>query len=138
MLLQGQVSGVPSPLVRWELPSTHAADPTSQSGILSNQQFVPVLSSFSYGQNYRLRTVVDEIQSTQQASVLDDFGNLISGTTTLPLAQGISSHATTIKIGNNSTLRATDTLLDFDLVRPAAQIETVVTITRKRRSAHQQ
>ncbi|MGC2184973.1 MAG: DUF2341 domain-containing protein, partial [Terriglobales bacterium] len=132
VLLQGQVSGVPSPLVNWELPSTHAADPTLQSGIFSNQQFVPILSSFSYGQDYRLRTVVDEIQGTQLVSVLDDFGNLISGTTTLPLAQEISSHATTIQIGNNSTLRATDTLLDFVFVRPAAQVEPVVTVTRVR------
>ncbi|MBZ5649289.1 MAG: DUF2341 domain-containing protein [Acidobacteriia bacterium] len=132
VLLQGQASGSPSRLVNWELPSTHAADPTSQSGIFSNQQFVPILSSFNHGQDYRLRTVVDEIQGTQQASVLDSFGELISTTTPQPLAQGTSAHATTIQIGNNSSLRATDTLLDFVFVRPAAQIEPLVTVTRVR------
>jgi len=131
VLLEGQVSGAPSRLVAWELPSTHAADPIAQSGIFSNQQFVLVISTFNYGQDYRLRTVVNETQGAQQ-SVLDDFGNLISASTTLPLAQGISSHASTIQIGNNSTLRATDTLLDFVFVRPATHVEPVVTVTRIR------
>ena len=132
VLLQGQLSGAPSRLVGWEVPSTHAADPTTQSGIFSSQQFVPVMSTFNYGQDYRFRTVVDEIRGTQQASVLDNFGNLISATAALPLAQGIGSHASTIQIGNNSTLRATDTQLDFVFVRPAAQGEPVVTVTRVR------
>ncbi len=86
----------------------------------------------AYKKGTSLRTVVDEIQGTQQASVLDDFGNLISGIATLPLAQGIPSHASTIQIGNDSTLRATDTQLDFVFVRPAAQVEPVVTVTRVR------
>ncbi len=38
VVLQGQVSGLPWDLVNWELPSTHAVDPTSYSGIISNQQ----------------------------------------------------------------------------------------------------
>ncbi len=129
VVLQGQASGSPSSLVNWELPSTHASDPTSDSGIISNQQFVPVLNSFSYGQVYRLRTIVDEMQGTQQASVLDEFGGLISATMPQPLAQG-TSHATAIQIGNNSNLRATDTLLDFVFVRPAVQTEPLVTVTR--------
>jgi uncharacterized protein DUF2341/BNR repeat protein len=129
VVLQGQASGSPSSLVNWELPSTHASDPTSDSGIISNQQFVTVLNTFSYGQLYRLRTVVDETQGTQQASVLDKFGGLISATSPRPLAQG-TSRAAAIQIGNNSSLRATDTLMDFVFVRPAAQTEPQVTVTR--------
>lgn len=130
VLLQGQVAGSPSSLVDWELPSTHAADPTSESGIISDQQFVPVLNSFSYGEAYRLRTVVDETQATQEVSVLDTFGALVSATPPRPLAKGISAHATAIQIGNNSSFRATDTLLDFVFVRPAALSEPLVTVTR--------
>jgi hypothetical protein len=86
--LQGQVSGSSSSLVSWELPSTHAADPTSDSGIISNQKFARVLGSFTYGEVYRVRTVVDETQNTQQASVLDSFGAVISATAALPLGAG--------------------------------------------------
>ncbi|MGA9811384.1 MAG: DUF2341 domain-containing protein [Terriglobales bacterium] len=132
VMLQGQASVLPSRLVNWEVPSTHAADPTSQSGFISNKTLVTMLTSFNYGQPYRLRTVVDEIHGTQQASLLDNFGNLISGSTVFPTAEGMASHATSIQIGNNSPLRATDTLLDFIFVRPAAQTEPVVTITRVR------
>ena len=121
-----------SSLVDWELPSTHAADPTADSGIISNQQFVPVSSNFTYGQLNRLRTIVDEAQSTQQASVLDPFGALIGATAALPLAHGTSVHATALQIGNNSELRATDTLLDFVFVRPAAQSEPLVILQRLR------
>ncbi len=132
VLLLGGASGSMSSLVNWELPSTHAADPTADSGIISNQQFAPVSSNFTYGQLNRLRTIVDETQSTQQASVLDSFGALISVTAPQPLAQGTSIHATALQIGNNSDLRATDTLLDFVFVRPAAQSEPLVIIERVR------
>lgn len=128
--LQGQVSGSLSSLVTWELPSTHAADPTSDSGIISNQQFAPVLTNFTYGQVYRVRTVVDETLLTQQASMLDSFGAVINSTAALPLANEASTHVTAIQIGNNSNLRATDTLVDFVFVRPAAAIEPLVTVTR--------
>jgi hypothetical protein len=87
------------------------------------------LNSFIYGQLYRLRTVVDETQGTQQVSVLDKFGAWISGNTPQPLAQA-TAHATAIQIGNNSNLRATDTLLDFVFVRPAAPTEPQVIVTR--------
>jgi hypothetical protein len=130
VLLLGGAAGSTSSLVDWELPSTHAADPTADSGIISNQQFVPVLSNFTYGQLNRLRTIVDETQSTQQASVLDPFGALISVTAPQPLAQGTSGHATALQIGNNSDLRATDTLLDFVFIRPAAQSEPLVIVER--------
>jgi uncharacterized protein YoaH (UPF0181 family) len=128
VLLQGESSGAALNLVNWELPSTHAADPTADSGIISNGEFVPVLTSFTYGQQYRLRTVVDEAQATQQVSQLDEFGGLTSTTTPLPLAQGVS-HASAIAIGNNSNLRATDTLLDFIFARPVAATEPSVTVT---------
>ncbi len=88
------------------------------------------MTNFTHGQLYRLRTVVDENQSTQQASVLDSFGTLLNVFPSLPLALGTSAHATTIQIGNNSNLRATDTLLDFIFVRPAAYTEPLVTVTR--------
>ncbi len=130
MLLQGQFAGSPSNLVNWEFPSTHATDPTSQSGIISNGRFLQVVDTFAYGQPYRVRTVVDEAQATQQASVLDSFGALLTTTTPQHLAQGTSAHATAIQIGNNSSVRATDTLLDFVFVRPAAQAEPLVTVTR--------
>ncbi|HLW85063.1 MAG TPA: DUF2341 domain-containing protein [Candidatus Sulfotelmatobacter sp.] len=128
VVLRGQSSGSPVNLVNWELPSTHATDPTSDSGIISNGEFAQVWNSFSYGQAYRLRTVVDETQETQQASLLDEFGGLISATAPLPLAQA-SAHASAVQIGNNSSLRATDTLLDFVFVRPAAQTEPTVVVS---------
>ena len=77
-LLLGGAFGSMSSLVNCELPSTHATDPTADSGIISNHQFVPVSSNFTYGQLNRLRIVVDETQNTQQASVLDTFGALIA------------------------------------------------------------
>jgi hypothetical protein len=58
------------------------------------------------------------------------FGALISATAPQPLAHGTSSHATALQIGNNSDLRATDTLLDFVFVRPAAQSEPRVVVER--------
>lgn len=130
VVLQAQAAGLPLQLVNWELPSTHAADPTAESGFISNQEFVQALTNFTYGQLYRMRTVVDENQGTQQASVLDLFGALISATSPLPLAQGTPVHATAIQIGNNSDLRATDSLLDFVFIRPVAPTEPLVTITR--------
>jgi hypothetical protein len=127
VLVQGANSGSPASLVNWELPSTHAADPTQDSGIISNGAFVPLLENFSYGDTYRLRTVIDEPQGTQQALVLDEFGAAITTTQPLPLAQA-GSHGATVAIGNNSTVRATDTLLDFIFVRPAAQTEPSVSV----------
>ena len=53
VVLQGEASGSPVNLVDWELPSTHGADPTADSGIISNGEFVQVLNSFSYGEGYR-------------------------------------------------------------------------------------
>jgi hypothetical protein len=131
VILQNQAAGISSNLVNWELPSTHAGDPTEDSGIISNGQFTAVLESFGYGETYRLRTLVDEMQETQQASVLDEFGGLISATAPLPLAQG-SAHATAVEVGNNSSLRATDTLLDFIFIRPAAHAEPTVVVTSAR------
>lgn len=61
--------------------------------------------------------------------MLDKFGAWISATTPQPLAQA-TSHATAIQIGNNSNLRATDTLLDFVFARPASQTEPQVIVTR--------
>lgn len=129
--VQGEALGSPVNLVDWELPSTHGADPTADSGIISNGEFVQVLNSFSYGQSYRLRTVVDEILGTQQASLLDEFGGIISSSPAVPLAQGMS-HAAAVQVGNDSNLRATDTLLDFVFVRPAAQTEPTVVVTSAR------
>lgn len=131
VVLQGQASGAPLNLVNWELPSTHGVDPTADSGIISQGEFVEVFNSFNYGERYRARTVVDEIQETQQASLLDEFGGVISASPTLALAQG-STHATGVQIGNDSSLRATDTLLDFVFVRPAAQTEPTVVVTSAR------
>lgn len=131
VVVQGEASGSPVNLVDWELPSTHGADPTADSGIISNGEFVQVLDSFSYGESYRLRTVVDEILATQQASLLDDFGGVISSSEAAPLAQG-RSHAAAVQLGNNSTLRATDTLVDFVFVRLAALTEPTVVVASVR------
>ena len=130
-LLLGGAFGSMSSLVNCELPSTHATDPTRgfrESFQTTNSCQYRV--DFTYGQLNRLRIVVDETQNTQQASVLDTFGALIGTTAPLPLAQGTSIHATALQIGNNSNLRATDTLLDFVFVRPAAQSEPLVIIER--------
>ena len=131
VLVQGEASGSPVNLVDWELPSTHGADPTADSGMISNGEFVQVLNSFSYGESYRLRSVVDEILGTQQASLLDEFGGIISMSPAVPLAQE-TSHAAAVQVGNNSNLRATDSLVDFVFVRPAAQIEPTVVVTSAR------
>jgi hypothetical protein len=128
VVVQGEASGSPVNLVDWELPSTHGADPTADSGIISNGEFVQILNSFSYGESYRLRTVVDEILGTQQAFLLDDFGGIISSNVAVPLAQG-TSHAAAVQMGNNSNLRATDSLVDFVFVRPAAQTEPTVVVS---------
>jgi hypothetical protein len=131
VLVEGQASGSPVDLVDWELPSTHGADPTADSGIISNGEFVQVLNSFSYGESYRLRTVVDETLGTQQASLLDGFGGIISSSVAVPLAEA-SAHAAAVQMGNNTNLRATDTLVDFVFVRPAAQNEPTVVVTSAR------
>jgi hypothetical protein len=122
-------SGVSLALVNWELPSVHSSDPTSVSGLFADNQFVPVSNSFIYGQTYRIRTIVDEAQQQQEGQVLDQFGAILSTSGTHPLAQG-SAHASTIMIGNNSNLRATDTLLDFIFVRQNATMEPQITISR--------
>ncbi len=131
VVVQGEASGSPVNLVDWELPSTHGTDPTADSGIISNGEFVQVLNSFSYGESYRLRTVVDEILGTQQASLLDEFGGTISSSVAVPLAQG-SAHAAVMQMGNKSNLRATDSLVDFVFVRPAALTEPTVVVTSAR------
>jgi hypothetical protein len=131
VVVQGEASGSAVNLVDWELPSTHGADPTADSGIISNGEFVQVLNSFSYGESYRLRTVVDEILGTQQASLLDEFGGIISSNVAVPLAQG-SAHAVVVQMGNNSNLRATDSLVDFVFVRAAAPTEPTVVVTSAR------
>jgi hypothetical protein len=46
----------------------------------------------------------------------------------VPLAQG-TSHAAAVQMGNNSNLRATDSLVDFVFVRPAAQTEPTVVVS---------
>jgi hypothetical protein len=130
--LQGQQAGQTIDLVRWELPSTHAADPTAGSGFIANGQFVQLSNSFAYDQNYRFRSVVDEIQGTQQASTLDNFGQVTTSSSAQPFAQGTTVHPNALKIGNGTTLRATDTLLDFVFVRPVADIEPQVTVSRIR------
>jgi hypothetical protein len=131
VVVQGEAAGSPVNLVDWELPSTHGADPTADSGIISNGEFVQVLNGFSYGERYRLRTLVDEIAGTQQASLLDEFGGILSSSVAVPLAQG-TSHAVAVQIGNNSNLRATDTLVDFVFVRPAALTEPTVVVSGAR------
>ena len=131
VVVQGEVSGSPVNLVDWELPSTHGADPTADSGIISNGEFVQILNSFSYGESCRLRTVVDESLGTQQAFLLENCGGIISSNVAVPLAQG-TSHAAAVQMGNNSNLRATDSLVDFVFVRPAAQTEPTVVVSRVR------
>jgi len=75
--------------------------------------------------------VVDEILGTQQASLLDEFGGIISSNVAVPLAQG-SAHAVVVQMGNNSNLRATDSLVDFVFVRAAAPTEPTVVVTSAR------
>ena len=119
-------------LVRWELPSTHATDPTSTSGFIANNQFVQMLNSFTYGKSYRVRTIVDETQGTQQAQGLDLFGQISADLPAQPFARYNATHPNILSVGNNSTLRATDTLLDFVFLRPAAEAEPEVTVSRVR------
>ncbi len=122
----------PADLVRWELPSTHAADPTSISGFIAGGQFVPLLNSFAYGQEYRVRTIVDETQATQEPQVLNLFGQVTAELPAQPFAQGTTLHPNVLAIGNNSTFRATDTLIDFVFIRPVADVEPVVTLDGSR------
>jgi hypothetical protein len=69
---------------------------------------------------------------TGHARVLNHGAAGVSSKTWNSRICGIASYATAIQIGNNSALRATDTLLDFVFVRPAAQIEPVVSVSRVR------
>jgi hypothetical protein len=130
--LQGQQAGQPIDLVRWELPSTRAADPTAGFGFIANGQFLQVLDTFAYNQRYRIRSVVDQIQGTQEAFALDDFGKVTVSGSPQPFAQGTTVTPNTLTIGNGTTLRATDTLLDFVFLRPVAQIEPQITFSRIR------
>jgi hypothetical protein len=68
----------------------------------------------------------------QQGQVLDLFGNVVSTSAAQQLAQGMTVHATTVSFGNNSSLRTTDTLLDFIFVRPVTSVEPLITISRLR------
>lgn len=122
----------PVTLVNWELPSTQAADPGNFSGINANNQFLPILDTFNYDHNYRIRTLVDENQQTQEGEVLDSFGALLDTSGPQPLAQGLGGHVANLLIGNHSDRRATDTMLDFIFVRPVAAVEPQVTVSRLR------
>jgi hypothetical protein len=130
--LQGQQAGQAVDLVRWELPSTRAADPTAGSGFIANGQFVQVLDTFAYNQSYRVRTVVDQLQGIQQAFTFDDFGTVVTSSAPQSFAQGSTVNPVALTIGNGTTLRATDVLLDFVFLRPAAEIEPQITISRIR------
>ncbi len=123
-------AGGAATLINWELPSVHADDPTSISGLFANNQFVPVSSSFKYGQTYRIRTFVDETVQQQEGQLLDPSGTVLNTSGVLPLAQGVSGHISNVTIGNNSSLRTTDTLLDFIFVRQRASVEPQVTASR--------
>ena len=123
-------AGQPVTLVNWELPSTHSVDPRQISGFTSNNQFVPLLTSFTYDQPYRLRTIVDESHGLQEGTSLDLFGAILASSSQTPLAQATSLHATRILVGNNSNLRETDSLLDFVFVRDVAEVEPQVTASR--------
>lgn len=130
--LSGTAAGQTVSMMDWEIPSTHGANPKTDSGFIANGQFVGVMNSFVYDQSYRVRTVVDETLAQQQGQVLDQFGNVVSTSGVQPLAQGITAHPNTVSIGNNSRLRTTDTLLDFIFVRPVASAEPQLTISRQR------
>jgi hypothetical protein len=91
-----------------------------------------LLDTFAYNQSYRIRSVVDRIQGTQEASTLDDFGKVITSSSPQPFAQGTIVTPNILTIGNGTTLRATDTLVDFVFLRPVAQIEPQITISRIR------
>jgi hypothetical protein len=130
--LQGQQAGQTVDLLRWELPSTRAADPTAGSGFIANGQFVQVLDTFAYNQSYRIRTVVDQIQGTQEPFALDDFGKVTTSGPPQPFAQGTTVSPNILAIGNGTILRATDTFLDFVFLRPVAQIEPQITFSRIR------
>jgi hypothetical protein len=107
-------------------------DPTAGSGFIANGKFLQLLDTFAYNQSYRIRSVVDQIQGTQEASILDDFGKVTTAGTPQPFAQGTTVTPNILTIGNGTTLRATDTLLDFVFLRPAAQIEPQITFSRIR------
>jgi len=128
--LQNVDSGQATTLVNWDLPSVLAPSPGIFSGFTANGNFVALLNSFAYDQPYRIRTVVDEAQGTQQGTVMDQFGAVLNTTDQQPLAQTLSSHANTVVIGNNGDLRATDTLLDFIFVHEVAAVEPSVSVTR--------
>jgi len=119
-------------LVRWELPSAHSADPAAQSGFIADGTFVPAMNSFVYGESYRIRSIVDEAQGLQQGQVLDLFGQVLGQTALQPFAQGTAVHPNAISIGNKSTLRSTNTYLDFVFLRPIADVEPTVTLHRLR------
>jgi hypothetical protein len=128
--LSGSSDDTQMDLVRWELPSTHATDPTSISGFIANGEFVPLLNSFAYGQEYRVRTIVDEMEGTEEPQILDLFGQVTEDMPAQPFAHGTTLHPSALTIGNNSTLRATDTLLDFVFIRPVAEEEPDISLTR--------
>jgi len=93
---------------------------------------VPLLNSFAYGQEYRVRTIVDETQATQEPQVLNLFGQVTAELPAQPFAQRTTLHPNVLAIGNNSTFRATDTLIDFVFIRPVADVEPVVTLDGSR------
>jgi hypothetical protein len=90
------------------------------------------MDTFAYNQSYRVRTVVDQIQGIQHAFTLDDFGTVVTSGPPQPFAQGTTVSPNILAIGNGTTLRATDTFLDFVFLRPAAQIEPQITFSRIR------
>jgi hypothetical protein len=130
--LQGQQAGLGVDLVRWELPSTRAADPTAGSGFIANGQFVQILNTFAYNQGYRLRSVVNQVQGIQEASILDDFGKVTTSSSPQPFAQGTAVTPNILTVGNGTTLRSSVTSLDFVFVRPAASMEPQITLSRLR------
>jgi len=118
--------------VNWDLPSALAPSPGILSGFTANGNFVPLLDSFTYDQAYRIRTLIDETQGTQQGMVLDQFGAVLNASDQQPLAQNSSAHVNTVIIGNNGNLRATDTLLDFIFVHDTTTVEPTLSVTRSR------
>jgi hypothetical protein len=128
--LQGSGSSQAETLVNWDLPSVLAPSPGVFSGFTASGNFVSLLNSFTYDQPYRIHTLVDEAQGTQQGTVLDQFGAVLSSSDQQPLAQNSSTHVNAVVIGNNGDLRSTDTLLDFIFAHDVAPVEPTVAITR--------
>lgn len=121
---------VSNSLVKWQIPSSNnTTDKNKNVEIFEGSTNYSIYSSWSTGNYYRYKTIIDENTQRQSNYLYDDDGNLLGSRENKIFALGSPSSLNKVHIGAGTTKRTTDSFLSWLYIRQYSSVEPLISIS---------